>query len=246
MSATTALVRSEARLFRREPAAMFWILGFPTLLLVILGSIPSFRKPDDDLGGVTLVALYTNIVILSSMLMAACQTLPNVLTTYRERGILRRISTTPASPASLLGAQFLIHLVAVVAASVLALGVARVAFDVDLPKQPLGFLLVYVLAAACALAIGSLVSSTAPSAKVAGAIGTILFFPMMFTAGVWLPVAAMPDGMRRVVEYTPMGAAARGLDQAAAGDWPGTGHLLVDVAWVVIVGVAAIRTFRWS
>lgn len=245
MSATSAILRSEARLFRREPAAMFWILCFPTLLLVILGSIPSFRDVDHDLG-TTLVALYTNIVILSSMLMAACQTLPGVLTAYRERGILRRISTTPASPGALLAAQFLIHLAAVVIASVIALVVARLAFGVDLPRQALGFLLVYILAVTAALAFGSLVSALAPNTKVAGAVGTIVFFPMMFTAGVWLPVAAMPDTLRTVVQLTPMGAAARGLDQAAAGDWPSAGHLLVVLAWALVAGVVAIRTFRWE
>ncbi len=47
----TAVLRTELRLFRREPGALFWILLFPTLLLVILGSIPGFRHHEADLGG---------------------------------------------------------------------------------------------------------------------------------------------------------------------------------------------------
>lgn len=42
----TAVLRTELRLFRREPGALFWMLVFPTLLLAILGSIPSFREAD--------------------------------------------------------------------------------------------------------------------------------------------------------------------------------------------------------
>ncbi len=44
LSASTAVLRTEARLFTREPGALFWILVFPTLLLVILGMIPGFRN----------------------------------------------------------------------------------------------------------------------------------------------------------------------------------------------------------
>jgi len=43
---STAVLKTEVRLFRREPGAIFWILLIPTLLLVILGSIPSFREAD--------------------------------------------------------------------------------------------------------------------------------------------------------------------------------------------------------
>lgn len=246
MSATTAILRSEARLFRREPAALFWILLFPTLLLCILGAIPSFRDPDKGIDGVTLEALYTNIVVLTSMVTASLQSLPNVLTAYRERGILRRISTTPASPASLLAAQFAIVLTAVVASSVLALLVANLAFDVALPRQLPGYLLTFVLCAATMLALGSLISALAPTTKVAAALGTIMFFPNLFTAGLWIPVAGMPTALRDVVSYFPLGAGAQALDQAAAGSWPGAAHLLVVLGWTAVLSVLAVRRFRWQ
>lgn len=51
----------------------------------------------------------------------------------------------------------------------------------------------------------------------------------MFCAGVWLPVQAMPGTLARIVGYTPFGAAAQALNQAAAGHWPGWTHLGVLV-----------------
>lgn len=246
MSATVAILRSEVRLFRREPAAVFWVLCFPTLLLCILGAIPVFRDPDKGVGGVALVALYTNIVVLTSMATASLQGLPNVLTGYRERGILRRISTTPAPPGSVLGAQFVIELAAIMCSSLMALVVARIVFDVDFPRQFAGFLLAFVLCAASMLALGSLISAVAPTVKVAGALGTAAFFPMLFTAGMWVPVAAMPRGLQRVVEYFPLGAGARALDQAAAGSWPGLDHLAVVLVWTVALAAVAVRRFRWQ
>ena len=246
MAATNAILRSEVRLFRREAAAMFWILAFPSVLLCILGAIPAFRDPKQGVDGVTVIALYTNIVVITSMVMASLQSLPAVLTGYRERGILRRISTTPASPGALLAAQFVIHLTAIICSSLLALLLARIVFAVGLPSQPIGFVVTFVLAAATMLAFGSLVSSLSTNTKVAGALGTIAFFPMLFTAGMWVPVAAMPHVLRQIVEWFPMGAAARAFDQTASGSWPGAAHLVMMVAWLVVAAVIAVRSFRWE
>ncbi|RRR69604.1 ABC transporter permease, partial [Streptomyces sp. RP5T] len=85
----TAVLRTEARLFRREPGALFWILLFPTLLLVILGSIPSFRHPDPGLGGLRTVDVYVPVAVLLGLIVGGLQSMPQTLTGYRERGILR-------------------------------------------------------------------------------------------------------------------------------------------------------------
>ncbi|MGH4033669.1 ABC transporter permease [Actinomycetota bacterium Odt1-20B] len=244
-----AVLKTEIRLFRREPAALFWILVFPTLLLVVLGSIPSFREVDKTLGsggGIRLVDAYVPVAVLLPMIMAALQAMPPVVTGYRERGILRRMSATPMRPSWLLGAQMGIHGAAALGSALLSVTVARVAFDVPLPEQPAGYLLALVLAILVALGLGAVVSSRARTSKIANAIGTVVFFPMMFCAGVWLPVQAMPDGLARVVEYTPFGAAAQALNQAAAGDWPSWSHLAVLVAWTALLTGAAARWFRWE
>lgn len=246
MSATTAILRNEVRMFQRAPAAVFWIILFPNVLLGVLGAIPTFRSPADGIGGVTIVTFYVPVVILLSMIMAAFQSMPTVLASYRERGILRRISTTPARPQSLLLAQVLIHLGAVLLGGAIALALGRLAYDVPLPRLLLAYAGCFLLGAVCALALGCVIAALAPNTKIAAAIGTIIFFPMMFTAGVWLPVAAMPEAMRRIVELTPMGASARALDAAAAGQWPSLTAVLVVLGWTVLAGVVAARAFRWE
>ncbi|MET8724811.1 MULTISPECIES: ABC transporter permease [Streptomyces] len=242
----TAVLRTEFRLFRREPGAVFWIFLFPTLLLVILGSIPSFREADTSLGGLRPVDAYVPIAVLIALIMSGVQSLPQVLTGHRERGILRRMRLTPVRPAVLLSAQMVMTGTVALASALLALVVGRLAFDVRLPARPAGYLLALLLATASALALGSVVSALSRTTKIAGAIGTAVFFPMMFCAGVWLPVQEMPRTLARVVELTPFGAAARALGEAAAGDWPGWGHLGVLAAWAVLLTAAAARWFRWE
>lgn len=131
----TAVVRTEIRLFRREPGAIFWILLFPTLLLAILGSIPSFRQPDPSFGGLRPIDAYVPVAVLLGLIVGCLQSMPQSLTGYRERGILRRMSTTPVRPAALLSAQMLVFGGAALVSALLALTVGRLVFDVTLPRQ---------------------------------------------------------------------------------------------------------------
>ncbi|MGW0611672.1 ABC transporter permease [Streptomyces sp. NPDC002788] len=242
----TAVLKSEIRLFRREPGSLFWVLGFPTLLLVILGSIPSFREADPAFGGLRPVDGYVPVSVLLGLIMAGVQAMPQTLTGYRERGILRRMSTTPVRPSALLSAQMLLYGGAALVSALLALTAGRLAFGVRLPEQVFGYVLALLLAVLAALALGAVISALSRSTKIAGAIGSAVFFPAMFSAGVWMPVQTMPDVLARSVGLTPFGAAAEALNQAAAGDWPGWGHLGVLVAWTLLLTAGASRCFRWE
>ncbi len=245
-SASAAVLRSEARLFCREPAALFWIIAFPSLLLTVLGLIPSFREADETLGGRRVIDLYVPVAVLLSVIVAGAQTMPGVLTGYRERGILRRLSTTPAGPTSLLTAQIVLHGAAILLSVLLAVTVGRTAFDVGLPKHLAGYVLAIVLTVLAGLALGATVSALSRTANIAQTIGLVVFFPMMFTAGVYVPVQAMPDLLRGIVELTPFGAASQALGQAAAGDWPSWTHLGVTGLWAALLIGAAVRWFRWE
>jgi hypothetical protein len=97
MSRLAKLALTEARLFWRDPTGWFFALAFPPLLLVILGSIPAFREPDAELGGLRVIDLYVPILVGFVLAMLAISVLPSYLATYREKGILRRLSVTPCS-----------------------------------------------------------------------------------------------------------------------------------------------------
>ncbi|MGW3404258.1 ABC transporter permease [Streptomyces zhihengii] len=245
-AAARAVLLTEARLFAREPAALFWVVLFPSILLTILGLIPSFREPSDDFAGLSVIDLYVPVVVLLATIMAGLQAMPPILTGYRERGILRRMHTTPVRPSALLASQLVLHGAAVLIASVLAVAIGRIAFGVALPEQFAGYVLALVLTTAAALALGATVCAVSPNQKIATAVGSAVFFPSMFTAGVWVPVQAMPDTLANVVGFTPFGAAAQALDEAAAGGWPAWGDLTVTGVWAVVLTAAAVRWFRWE
>ncbi|XVQ11108.1 ABC transporter permease [Spirillospora sp. CA-255316] len=246
MSASTAVLKAESRLFAREPYTLFWMVGFPALLLVILGLIPSFREHSADLDGRRVIDLYVPITVLLALIFAGIYALPPVLAGYRENGILRRMSTTPVRPGSLLGAQIFLHLAGALASVALAIAIGRLAFDVAFPAHVPGYLAALALAATSTIATGAAIAAVSPNIKVTNVVGSLVFFPSMFTAGVWVPVQVLPDLLRRMVEFTPSGAASQALDQASRGDWPDWTHLGVTALWTVLLLAAAIRWFRWE
>jgi ABC-2 type transport system permease protein len=90
------------------------------------------------------------------------------------------------------------------------------------------------------------VAAVAPSGKAASGIGSILFFPMMFLAGLYFPREVMPDILRRVSDFTPLGAGVQALQDAATGAWPQPLHLAVLAAIAIAASLFAAKLFRWE
>lgn len=244
-SPTATVLRTELKLFTREPGSIFWIVAFPSLLIVALGFVPDMRNVDDDLGAPPL-SLYVPIGILLSMLLASVSAMPVIMAGYREQLVLRRFATTPAKPRDLLFAQYAIYGGAAVIGGLVAVLVGRLGYDIVLPQRPLVFAGVMLLILMASLAIGGVIAGASRTAKIATTIGTALLFPLMFTAGVWLPVQVMPGLLGDIVALTPLGAGALALDAASSGDWPALKDIAVIIVWAVGLGAFASKFFRWE
>jgi ABC-2 type transport system permease protein len=243
-SALSNLIRTETLLLVREVVPLLWGVGFPMALLAVMGSFS--RGPDKSLGGITLVAAYEPVLIAFTLATFALQGLPTVLAGYRERGILRRLNATPVGAARLLAAQLTVNLTIALISTAGILIVGDAAFGVPLPGQPAGFVLALLLAAAAMLTLGLFIASVARSGRVAGAAGTMVFLPLMFFAGLWIPRALMPATLRGIGDRTPLGAAVAALHDSMAGQWPSAGGLAVLAGYAVVFGVLAWRLFRWE
>jgi ABC-2 type transport system permease protein len=246
VSASTAVLKAEGRLFAREPGALFWVLAFPSLLLVGFGLIPRYREVDPSLGGHRIIDLYVPSVVLVALITASLLSMPAALTGYRERGILRRMRTTPVPPSALLLAQTVLNAAAAVVGAVLAVAVGRIVWDVALPRHLPAYVTTLLLATVSGLALGAVITAVARTVKAAQVIGLTVFFPAMFAAGIYVPLRALPDAVRQAVELVPFGAAAQALNQAAGGTWPSWTHLAALSVWTVVLSTVAARWFRWE
>jgi ABC-2 type transport system permease protein len=253
MSMLTKITTTEARLMLRDIATPFFAIVFPPLLLAGVSLIsPGFTEPIDDpeapaeLLGVRMVEVYVPVVLAVAIATVALTLLPQHLATYRQRGVLRRMAATPASPRDLLTAQLLINLSFLLIGALATVLVGVLAFDVPWPSNSVGVLAIFVLAMTATGAVGLIIAALAPSGAVASGIGTGLFFVAMLFSGVWTPGDTMPNGLRAVADFTPFGAAAEAISDAWDGGWPTLLHVLVLIGWAAVAGFVATRVFRWE
>ncbi|HEY0117706.1 MAG TPA: ABC transporter permease [Cellulomonas sp.] len=245
------LLRTEARVWLRGVSTVFFSLAFPTVLLVGVGfAIPGMRDVIEDVGpqwdGLTAFAAYVPVILAVAIATPALTTMPVWFASFRERGVLRRLSTTPMRPQGIIAAHLIITVAAIVVAAVIALLAGQLTIGVWRPAHPWTVVLVFLLGVAALCSLGLLVASRASKGSVASGIGSLVYFPMLFFAGVWTPGPIMPHAVAAIARFTPLGATA----QAMTSGWFESGFptlcVLVLVAWTAVLLPLSVRLFRWS
>ena len=92
------IVLNEARLTWRRPIGLIGGVAIPLLLLIIFGLLPAFKQVPASFGGQSIFDAYVPILAAFGLAMLGMLGLPLPLVSYRELGVLRRLSTTPVPP----------------------------------------------------------------------------------------------------------------------------------------------------
>jgi ABC-2 type transport system permease protein len=109
------LTITELSLLLRDATALSLALALPVGFLLVFGSMASGVALRDGPAGVQRGGprasgeYFSVMAVFIPLGMLALFTIPAYLGTYREKGILRRLSVTPVRPAGLLVAQLAVH-----------------------------------------------------------------------------------------------------------------------------------------
>lgn len=238
------LIVTEFKLFLRDPAAAFFTLMFPLVLLVTNGAGDS-REPVEKLAGERPIDVAAPMLITLVIALLGFTTLPPTLAYYRESGILRRLGATPISPMRLLGAVFVVHLLITLIGLAELLVVGMTLFGLAAPRAPLHFGVALLAGSLAIFAIGFVVAALARTGRVAGGVGLVVFFPMLYLSGTMQPREMMSEPMGRIGDWTPLAPVVRTLRETWAGEPVHPGTLLVLAGITVVATATAARTFRW-
>lgn len=254
MRALMKMVKVETKLFLRDSATVLFGVLFPSALLLGLGAVPALRESSPETGGLRSIDVWAPTALVFGMVMIAVQHVPAVIATYRERGILRRLSATPVHPRSVLLAQMIVAFASVVVSATLMIFLGWAVLDIAPPERPLEFAVAFVVGYAALLGLGLISAAVVRTSGAANQVGTLLFVALMFFGGAFLPRALMPEVLREVGNLIPPGlqaltaawSAEAGEITAAAGGQPFWPQIAIMAGIAVIASAIAAKLFRWE
>lgn len=240
------LTVAEAKMLWRDPISIIIPVGLPLAIMVLNGAATDGAGPEELSlfpGFDAFVVPFTLSLIVGFI---GVTNVPGFLAEHRKSGVLRRLAVTPAHPTMLLVAQLLVSLALTMAGLALALGVARIAFDLSAPDNLPGALVAFTLGLAAMFALGLAIAALAPSPNASNTIGLVAILGMAGVSGLFGTVEALPDWLATLGSYLPFGATFTTLSDAWTGASPDPGRLLALVAATVLSAAVAVKFFRWE
>ena len=241
------LTWAEIKLFLREPAAAFFTLVFPLMVLFIFGGIYG-NEPTPFLGGYGTVDVsvpaYTAMIIASTGLIG----LTVMIAMYRERGILRRLRATPLRPLTILSANVFVSFLMTALGMVLLIIAGKLVFGLRFAGALSSVMAAFTLSSLSFFALGFVLAGLAPTARTAQVIGMVLFYPMLFLSGSAIPLEILPQTIRHYAQFLPLTHVVTLLRGMWIGESWNEHALEVGIlSGILVLGlVVSMKTFRWE
>jgi ABC-2 type transport system permease protein len=244
--------RYDQKAFWRNPAAVFFTVMFPVVLLLIFATVFGDETVDVR-GGVETTTYYVPAIITLSVISATMQTLAMSLVIAREDGRLKRSRGTPMPPWVFIAGRIGNSIVVALLMMLLLAAIGRVLYGVPIPWDRSPAILVTLVAGAASFCcLGVALTAAIPSQDAAAPIVNALLLPLYFLSGVFIPDDQLPEGVIHFADVFPIRHFFEALLDAylpaaggggAAVSWDSLGVLAV---WGVVGLLLAVRFFRWT
>lgn len=250
----------------RNRAAMFWNLAFPIGMMLLFGTLFSsstFKANDASNAAELNFASYLvpGLIVLAAMSNGMIG-YAGAMAVYREKGIFRRIRTTPMNISNFLGAKIVVQAIFVIVQSVVLtiVGVLVFGATLDWGNLWLGIIEV-VLIGLMFVAIGQMIASIFRKSDTVSIVTQMFNTPFMLLGGLLIPLSQFADVpiLPQLGSILPTGAAVNILRPTISpapfkniSDVQGVLLLpiwvsfAVVIAYLVISVLTASRFFKWE
>ncbi len=245
MNASMTLTWTETKLLFREPAAVFFTIVFPLMMLVIFGGIFGNDPADGWYGRGAMdltVPGYFGMILGTVGLLS----MPIVISEYRSQGIFRRLRATPLNPLTIIGAHSMINLLMSIAGFALLMVGGKILFDLMSPVHPFQLVFTITLSYAAIASFGFVIGSMFRTSRTAQVVGNVIYFPQLFLSGASFPREMFPEGLRTWTEWMPMTQIVKLIKDAWLGNALSLGTITYLLVMTLVSAVVAVKVFRWE
>ena len=240
--------RYDQKVFWRNPASVFFTVGFPVILLLIFATVFGDQTVEVA-GGIKTTTYYVPAIITLSVISATMQSLAMSLVIAREDGRLKRGRGTPMPAWVFIAGRIGNSVVVALLMLILIAAIGRLAYGVGIPWDRLpAILTTLVIGAAAFCCLGIALTAAIPSQDAAAPIVNALLLPLYFLSGVFIPDDQLPNGVVHFADAFPIRHFFEAFFDAyvpgggAAVSWD---NLAVVVVWGAVGLLLAVRYFRW-
>lgn len=171
------------------------------------------------------------------------------MTDYREKQILKRITTTPVKTWWFILSEVLSRLILnfVQISLILAIGVKF--FNAHIYGNIFILFLVSLLGALLFQLIGFVLATFAKTTDAAQGMATAITIPMMFLSGVFFPIDSLPKWLSSIVQFLPLAPLLRilrGVALEGFSPFENPINIAIVLGWIVVCLTFASLRFRLS
>jgi ABC-2 type transport system permease protein len=254
---STSLTRARVELltFFRGRETVVFTLAFPTMLLVIFGSVFGHS---DVANGVNFAQYFVAGMIAAGLLTASFQNLAIQVPIERDSGALKRLEGTPMPKAAYFIGKIILVAFVSITQIILLTAIGALFYNVDLPDSGakwLTFAWIALLGTAACTLMGLAFSGFVRNGQSAPAVVSPIAIVLQFISGVFFVYSDLPSWMQGVASVFPLKWMTQGMrsvflpdafvDAEPSHSWQHGQTALVLTAWVVGGLLIALRTFRW-
>jgi len=164
-----------------------------------------------------------------------------------QKGIIRKLSTTPISRTDWILSNILYHFILAIISTIAMLLVSYAVFDVSLHLDAWlpAFILLDVFAF---VGIGMILTRFAKEAQSAAAASNAISYPMMFLSGSFFPIELMPGFLQKFAKTLPLFYVNEGLRAAMVfeDNMAALGYFAVIGAFAAVVFILGILATKWE
>jgi ABC-2 type transport system permease protein len=174
-----------------------------------------------------------------------------VAASFKARGILKRLATTPLSPFTFVGVQALTYVGLGVAASALVLTIGKlIGGTLAITANLLWLIPLVALVVLTSIAIAFAIAGLTPNPQTAANVGATISFLLFGFTGVMLPVESLPGALPKIVPYavpyTSLIEAIRGIALTGKGITAYSEQVLIGLVWLAVAFAVAALAYRFT